>query len=377
MRKLAIILGSWAHRRSTITWKALSPGYEATVIAGGRSACYGETDLGLPVRRLTALRDIVQKIPKIRNKFGWGADQYLFGLEKALDDYDIVLSSSPTCLFSYQAARYCRRAKKPFVLQEIEIIPFLDHDRRIYPKRELAIETAEMIFPATERAKAKLVLEGVREEKLRIIPFGIDTELFNPRAKETSMRGELGFDDEKVLVLFAGRLEWAKGIYDFVNAAKLLEGNRALHFLIAGNGPEASCVKRRIGQLGISERVTMVPQVPFERMPELYGAADMVAAPSIPMRNWIEQWGLVLSEAMAVGVPVIASRTGAVPEVVGDAGMIVQPSDPVSLSEAIEKLAGDAGLRGEMGEAGRGRAVDIWDWRVVGREWSEALDGIE
>lgn len=381
MRKVAILLGSWAHPRSVITWKALPTRYEAVVFAGKRCAYFEDAKLQLPVQHLLTVRDAVSRIPKLRNNLGWGADQYIFGLEKALESFDIVLSSSPTCLFSYQAARFCDRTNKPLVLQEIEVIPFIDQDRRIYPHRVHALKTARIISPSTARANAKLILEGVPESKLRIVPFGIDTELFHPRARESGMRSELGFAENQTLMLFAGRIEWAKGIYDFVHAARLMEADRSLknrhiHFLIAGDGPERADIEQRIQQLGLADRVHLLPRVPFERMPELYAAADVVVAPSVPIRTWLEQWCLVLSEAMSVGTPVIATCTGAIPEVMGDAGIMTQPADPLSLADAMKTLADDPALRESMGKAGRARVMDLYDWRVVGNQWADLLDQV-
>lgn len=379
MRKVAILMGSWAHRRSTITFRALGPQYQAIVIAARRCAYLGETDLQLPTRRLTAVRDIVRHIPKLRHKFGWGSDQHLFGLEKALADVDIVLSGSPTCLFSYQAARFCERTGKPLVLQEFENVPLRDFGRRIYKCRSHVLGAAELIAAATERARASLVLEGVDSRKLRIVPLGIDTELFHPAAKEAGMRQQLGFTEDQTVVLFTGQLIWEKGIFDFVHAAKLLTEDpamekRDLRFVIMGSGRERAALLDRVNHLNLSDRVRFVGAVPFDRVPTMYAAADMVVAPSIPARSWQEQWGLVLSEAMSTGVPVISTCSGSIPEVVGDCGILVQPADPLSLVDAIKRLASSPELRSQLGESGRARVLELYDWRVVGPLFARFFD---
>ncbi len=379
MRKVAVLLGSWAHRRSTITWRDLGPGYDVTVITAKHCTYLNETDLQLPMQRLTAIRDIVRHVPKLRTRFGWGSDQYLFGLEKALADTDIVLSSSPTCLFSYQAAQFCERAGKPLVLQEIENIPFRDFKRRIYPCRLRALSVAKFVAAATRRAKMCLLLEGVAPEKLRVVPFGIDTELFHPHAKQFGMREQLGFREDQVVILFVGRVSWEKGVFDFIHAAKLLADDPESRkhdprFLIVGGGPELPAAIDRVNQLNLSERVQTLSNIPFDRMPALYGSADIVVAPSIPARESLEQWCLVASEAMATGVPVVSTYCGGIPEVLGDSGVLVQPADPISLLDGIRRLVCNPGMRATLGESGRARTTERYDWRVVGSLYAQLLD---
>ena len=379
MRKVAVIMGSWAHPRTTITFKALGSNYSTVVIAAKRCSVVGATDIGIPVRRLVALRDITRHIPKIRNRFRWGSDQYLFGFEKALEDVDVVVPSSATCFFAYQAARYCEKTGKPLVLQEQENIPFVDLDRSMYPRRSYVLSVARRIATLTERAKLSLILEGVPSEKIRVLRRGIDTELFHPRARESGLREKLGFTQDQTVILFAGRIVWSKGIWEFVHAAKLLLDDPAVKqcnptFLIVSAGGKVAAVKERIRYLNISEHVKIMNSVPFDQMPTVYGVADIFVAPSAATPLWQEQWGLVISEAMATGTPVITTLSGAIPEVIGEAGVLVQPSDTYALLDALKRLVCDVEKRKALGEAGRARVVEECDWRTVGSRYADLID---
>jgi len=375
-------MGSWAHRRSTVTFKDLTPRYEPILIAAKRCAYISETDLELPTRRLTAVHEFTRRLPgQIRGRLGWGTDQWLFGFDKAVEDIDLLFPSSATCLFSYQAARHCERTGKPLVVQEVETIPLRDLNRWIYPYRAKALATARLITCVTERTRACLVLEGVPTRKLRVIPFGIDTELFHPRAREVGMRKQLGYEEGQIVILFAGRTTWEKGLIDLVDGFKLLVNDLVpsydLHLAIVGGGPDLRAALERVKYLGVSDRVRVLPFIPFDQMPALYAAADMVVAPSNPARHTLDQWPLVVAESMSTGVPVVTTYCGGIPEQAGDGAIIVQPSDPLSLLDAMKRLVCNPELRRELGEAGRRRVLEKYDWRVVGQQYAEVLDEVQ
>lgn len=381
-RRVGIVLGSLAHRRFMGTFKALGNDYELLIIASHKCTNYGgENNESLSTCTLISLRDIIRHIPKIRHKIGWGTDQYLFGLDKALDEVDVVLAHSATAGFTHQAALHCERTGKPLIIQEVENIPFRDLGRSLYQKRIHALSIAKRIVAVTERTKSCLIMEGVASDKLRLLPYGTDMDLFHPGARNAGMREKLGLTADQTVVLFAGNIEWTKGIFDIVHAAKLLAEDAELighdlRFVIAGKGWESDALRARIEYLKLSNRIKMISGIPFERMPELYGAVDMVVAPSIPSRNSLEQWCLVLSEAMAVGVPVISTCCGGIPEVVDDCGLLIQPADPLSLADAIKRLACDIHLRQRLGEAGQARVREKFHHRVVGSQYADLLNEV-
>jgi glycosyltransferase involved in cell wall biosynthesis len=134
---------------------------------------------------------------------------------------------------------------------------------------------------------------------------------------------------------YVGRLVPEKGIDVFLRA---LAGLDAAGAIVAGDGPERTSLVALAARLGLADRVTFAPALPPREATDLIGALDALVLPSRTTRAWSEQFGRVLVEAMAAGVPVIASRSGAIPQTVGDAGILVAEDDPKELEAAMRSL---------------------------------------
>ena len=107
-----------------------------------------------------------------------------------------------------------------------------------------------------------------------------------------------------------------------------------------------------MAELRIGDRVELVGSVGQDQLPDFYRGLDVLAVPSLPTPGWLEQFGRVVVEAMACGVPVVASDTGALPDVVGDAGLLVPPGDPEALATALKSVLEDDTTRGELSRRG-------------------------
>ena len=154
---------------------------------------------------------------------------------------------------------------------------------------------------------------------------------------------------------YAGRLVESKGLRDLMAATRLVPG---IDLVIAGDGPMAEEVRREpnVRWLGTLDRT---------RMAEFWGEIDAFVLPSRTTRKWAEQFGRVIVEAMAHGVPVIGSTSGAIPEVIGDAGLVFPEGDVVRLAEAIERLRSDASLRALLSDRGYERLESTYHDDVV------------
>ncbi len=292
------------------------------------------------------------------------------GLEEQLADKDIVFSADITYKFSAQAVEAKRRHGCKVVCLEWENIPFnyeeYDEVRNI---KETVRNGADHFIAVTERAKEALVLEGVHEDKIDVIPMGIDLSRFRPdKTDARDYRRKLGIRDNEVVVVYIGRMVWEKGIYDFVHAAAriLRDGSMQtipLRFIMAGSGKELEALRERAAGLGILSNMIFIENIPYEDMHKMHNLADIFVLPSIPVKNWQEQFGMVLIESMACGKPVISTLSGSIPEVVGDAGMLVQPNDHLSLYEAMKRLLTDKGLRDKLGNIAFARARERFDSR--------------
>lgn len=192
-------------------------------------------------------------------------------------------------------------------------------------------------------------------ERCRLLPNGIDTKLFCPKAVAKA---------ERPRILYTGAWIEHKGIHVFLDAMRILE-ERGLRFEAAvagsaylydtGNDQEwqsASDAKIRasISRLK-SARIVSVPD--HAAMPDLYRSSDIYVFPSV----WQEPFGLGLAEAMACGLPVVATRVGGVPEIVEDgrSGLLVDPGDPKAIADAVAALLEDEGLRRRLAVEGRKR----------------------
>ena len=179
----------------------------------------------------------------------------------------------------------------------------------------------------------------------RVIPqFGVDPALY-PLA--------VAPDSQPFTIGYVGRLVPEKGIADLLRAAAKLSGDWRVRLL--GNGPDRDRLLALARSLGISERVAFDPQVPSSDVPAYLGRLHALVLPSRTRPNWKEQFGRVLIEAMACGVPVVGSDSGEIPNVIGDAGLVFPEQDVGALYAHLRTLMGDRDLWHELSHRGRER----------------------
>jgi D-inositol-3-phosphate glycosyltransferase len=236
---------------------------------------------------------------------------------------------------------------------------------------ELRIETeagiiagADRVICATDQERTLLrQLYAADPAKVTVIPLGVDLSRFRPEDKETA-RATLGLEDERI-ILFVGRLEPLKGVDILIHAAAILESDVDCSVLIVGGDESSHAQVTRLRNLarhhGIEDRVAFVGAVDHERLPLYYNAADVCVVPS-----HYESFGLVAIEAMASGVPVVASRVGGLMGTVkdGETGYLVPWLCPEPFAERIELLLDNEPLRRSLGEAAR-ETVGRYRWENV------------
>jgi glycosyltransferase involved in cell wall biosynthesis len=157
------------------------------------------------------------------------------------------------------------------------------------------------------------------------------------------------------VVGYAGRLVREKGIQVLLRALAQLQGDWFLRVL--GSGPEKNSLQALARELNIDARVEFASWVGSSAMPIFFNSLDVLVVPSLTRSNWKEQFGRVLMEAMACGVPVIGSDSGEIPNVIGDAGIIVSENDASALADALTALMRDPARRQQLGQVGRARAL--------------------
>ena len=212
----------------------------------------------------------------------------------------------------------------------------------------------------------------------QVIYNGVDLELFHPPApsdtSRTATRALLQASPTDTVVMFAGRLVGWKGIEYAIRALSEPALAKMTHVTLAlvGDGAEESQFRQLAASLGLGRRVLFIGRKPHAEIAALYRAADIGLFPSIGD----ESFGITIAEAMAAGLPVIASHVGGIPEVVGNegtAGVLVAPGDAAAIAVAIAALAQDASRRAALGTAARARIEHLFTWRQSAQRLLDAL----
>ena len=200
---------------------------------------------------------------------------------------------------------------------------------------------------------------GVDPERLRVVNVGVDHELFRPLEHIARVPGRLMTTSSSDVPM--------KGLVHLLEAvAKLRTERPDVALTVIGKPNPGGPVMRTIERLGIEDAVHFVHDVTDERIVELYAEAELAIVPSL-----YEGFSLPAIEAMAAGVPVVATTGGAIPEVVGSDGTtaaLVAPGDAGALAAMIDELLDDPARRAAIGTAGRQRAVERYSWQATARE---------
>lgn len=187
-----------------------------------------------------------------------------------------------------------------------------------------------------------------------LIPLGVDIGRYR------EIDAAAGRQDG-ISVGYVGRLEPHKGVDVLLDA---VVRRPQLHLTLVGGGTMEAALRQRVHEEGLASRVTILGALSEDRVPSVLKSFNVLAVPSRTTESWVEQFGRVAVEAMAAGVPVVASDSGALPDVVGEGGLLVPEGDPDALGEALLRVGTDPDLAREL--ASRGRAVaDRADWKHV------------
>jgi glycosyltransferase involved in cell wall biosynthesis len=198
---------------------------------------------------------------------------------------------------------------------------------------------------------------------------GVDADHFRPGPDPSHARSRFGLEGRFVL-LFVGRLTPEKGLVTLVSSLPLIRREiPSIALVVCGRGRMEPRLKTQARELGVSDVIRFVGPVAQAQLPPYYDAADVVV---IPSRE--EAFPIVSLEGMSMMKPVIASDVGGVPEVVrhDDTGLLVSPSDPSSLAEAVLRVHGDQALGERLGRNGRRLVEERFTWELIAAEIEKA-----
>ncbi len=245
--------------------------------------------------------------------------------------------------------------------------------RRWYAFLEMQMKVAKQIprlVTVSENSRRDIVAQmGVPEDRLHIVPVGVDQQTFRPLPHVARVPGRI--------MTTASADVPMKGLVPLLEAVAKLRVERAdAHLVVIGKQKDKSKIPAVLERLGLENVVRFVSGVAEERIIELYAEAEVAVVPSL-----YEGFSLPAIEAMACGVPLVATTGGALPEVVGPDGVAalsVPTNDPSALAIAIDRLLDDPELRARIGEAGRNRVLDRFTWRKSAEgmieNWYSLLD---
>jgi glycosyltransferase involved in cell wall biosynthesis len=166
------------------------------------------------------------------------------------------------------------------------------------------------------------------------VDYAVDRTCFTPSDSRAARRE---FQVDGFTIGYVGRLVREKGLFTVLDALKCCQ--QPVYFLMMGDGPARNELSDRISKLGLEGRVRMLPSQPQERVARFMNAVDVLALMSITTSTWKEQFGRVIIEAQACGLPVIGSTSGSIPSVVGAGGWILEECDSKALADLLDRLA--------------------------------------
>lgn len=211
------------------------------------------------------------------------------------------------------------------------------------------------IVTVSESSKRDIVAQmGVRPSQLAVVPVGVDHTRFRPLPSVARVPGRI--------MTTASADVPMKGLVPLLEALAKVRTERPADLVVIGKPRAESRVEETIERLGLSGAVTFASGVSDERIVELYAEASVAVVPSL-----YEGFSLPAIEAMACGVPLVATTGGALPEVVGEdghTGLLVPPRDPGALAAAIGRVLDDPALAERLSFAGRKRVLERFTWRA-------------
>lgn len=362
-KKLAIVRGKFLNAYEMQIFEPLIKEYDIT--AFGSKTSY-HNNFAFPTKQLWSPMDVPEfplKMPIINRLFV--DSHYLFGLENSLKGFDIIHTAETYYHYTQQVLNAKKKGYvKKVVATVLENIPFNNEGicgRQAFKIR--ARKELDHIIALSDKTKQTLILEGADEKKITVVNHGINTKRFFPGKKKKT---------NNITILFTGRLEVYKGVYEILYAFKRLLQDENLkkykfELLLVGEGSEKNKLIELEKKLSMSKLVKH-KSYSYTEMSSVYQQADIYVAPSKAAKRWVEQYNTGLLEAQASGLPIITTYSGGIPENVGDAAVLIQPDDFVSLYYALKDFIIHLSKRETYANLARKRAEQVHDTFIIAKK---------
>jgi len=247
----------------------------------------------------------------------------------------------------------------------------------VYASERLLPRFTTTLCVSSRALKDKARSLGVSEDCIFEAPVGAALERFDPENRGVEIKEQ--YDLDGPLVVYMGQLQGSSYGELFLRAVEIVAKEwPAAHFMVVGGGERLTMLRSASEVLRLSSRLTFTDYVPHEHVPRYLAAADICVATFARNETTVCKSPLKIVEYLAAGRPIVASDVGEVPKMVGDAGIVVKPDDPVAIAEAISCLLGDDKLRARLSLLARRRAEDVYNWDATARNmlaaFSKALE---
>lgn len=321
------------------------------------------TNISLPINKLWSPTDL-PPFPCRRQLLNRliGGEQWLIGLSQFLSNHSnysnnrsVVHSAETYTPYTHQAVEMRKRGLiDKLVCTCWETIPHNNEKfARLRKWKKDAYQNVDLFHTPTERAKQALVSEGLDPSKITVIPYGVDLSRFHPvRAKDRK--------NIRPVVLTVARLEKEKGMEDVEAVARLLP---QYDFKVVGSGSYAPT----------GENIA-VTSIDYASIQLVYQSADLFFLPSRTTSTWEEQYGMALVEAIACGLPIVTTDTGAISEVVGTSANLVVEGDVAAMVKSINHLLLSKSEKAKLVLAGLARVAKLYDAKKVAHKIAKLYD---
>lgn len=278
---------------------------------------------------------------------------------------DLVHAHGHVYMSSYIAGKVAKKYKKPFILTQHNT--FIDYQSMLNILEHLndltvgksVLKDADRVIVVSKKTMEYVLKLGADKSKTSVIYNGVDIDRFHPANKGES-RKKLGLPKNRKIILSVRRLVYKNGLDTLIeSASRVAQNHPDTLFIVAGKGPSRKLIQDRIKELGIEDNIKLTGFVPGRLLPVYYDAADYFVLPSASG----EGLPLVLLEAMACGLPVVATTVGGTPEIIKHMknGVLVPPRNPEAMAETISKLLSER-LGPAIGEEARKNVEENFSW---------------
>lgn len=261
---------------------------------------------------------------------------------------------------------YVRRHKLPLVVVSPENRPIaIKYNRMVATILKVLLKPylrqADLVIYLNEGAKDNFLQFGASQDQLARLMYGtwgVNVDEFRPDAAD---RFDFGFGKT---ILYVGRLDRIKGLFHLLDAFAIISPNTpGVGLVFIGAGPDEDALRRRVAELHLSEKTRFLGPVLNRDLPAYFRGAELFVSPSVTTKSWEEQIGMTNIQAMACGVPVVSTLSGAIPEYVinGKTGLLVPEKEPKALADAILQLLNQPERTRKMAANARACALKRYD----------------